>query len=182
MVEKRMQDELKHLEELGEIPQQQRHNRSQSFPQPPKPYGLSKIYTVNVPCHPIVSSVGSPMYALAKEMACSLSSLAGSSSSHIKNTEHFTEMIEITTLSSCDLLVGFDIKNLFTNVPIQYLKHCPEQNLHADNGMEDRATMSATTICKLTELQICLRITYFEFHEELYQQVNGAAMGSPSSL
>ena len=51
--------------------------------------------------------------------------------------------------------------------------------LHAGNGLEDRTTMSATTICKLTEL--CLRTTYFDFQEEFYEQVDGAAMGSPLS-
>ena len=176
-IERRIQDELKHVEVLGEIPQQQRQKLSPSFTQPPKLYGLPKIHKVNVPCRPIVSSVDSPTYALAKEMARILSPLAGSSSSYIKNSEHFAEMIESTTLSSCDLLVSFDIKNLFTNVPIPETMSRVAALLHADNGLEDRTTMSATTICKLTEL--CLRTTYFEFHEEFYEQVNGAAMGSP---
>ena len=178
-IERRIQDELKHVEVLGEIPQQQRQKLSPSFTQPPKLYGLPKIHKVNVPCRPIVSSIDSPTYALAKEMARILSPLAGSSSSYIKNSEHFAEMIESTTLSSCDLLVSFDIKNLFTNVPIPETMSRVAALLHADNGLEDRTTMSATTICKPTEL--CLRTTYFEFHEEFYEQVNGAAMGSPLS-
>ena len=39
--------------------------------------------------------------------------------------------------------------------------------------------MSPATICQLTEL--CLRTTYLEFQEEFYEQVDGAAMGSPLS-
>ena len=105
-IERRIQDELKHFEELGEIPQQQRQNLSPSFTQPPKLYGLPKIHKVNVPCRSIVSSIGSPTYALAKEMAHILSPLAGSSSSYTKNSEHFVEMIENTTLSSCNLLLS----------------------------------------------------------------------------
>ena len=39
--------------------------------------------------------------------------------------------------------------------------------------------MSASSVCKLTEL--CLRTTYFEFEGDIYEQKEGAAMGSPLS-
>ena len=114
-----------------------------------------------------------------KELACILSPLAGSFSSYIKNSEHFAEMFENTTLSSCDLLVSFDVKNLFTNVPIHEVPSIAAF-LHVDNGLEDRTTMSAATICQLTELCFCT--TYFDVQEEFYEQVDGAAVGSPSPL
>ena len=112
-------------------------------------------------------------------MARILSPLAGSSNTYIKNSEHFARKIEDTTLNSCDLLVSFDVKNLFTNVPIDEAMSRVATLLHADDSLEDRTTMSPATICQLTEL--CLRTTYFEFQEEFYEQVDGAAMGSPLS-
>ena len=69
-------------------------------------------------------------------------------------------MIESTTLSSCDRLVCFDMKSLFTNVPIPEMMSRVAAILHADNGLEDRITMSVITIFRLTEL--CLCTTYFE--------------------
>ena len=51
--------------------------------------------------------------------------------------------------------------------------------LDAEESSEDRTTMSPATIFQLMEL--CLRTTYFEFREEFYEQVDGAAMGSPLS-
>ena len=39
--------------------------------------------------------------------------------------------------------------------------------------------MSASSVCRLTEL--CLRTTYFEFDGDIYEQKDGAAMGSPLS-
>ena len=117
-IESRIQDELKALETLGEIPQQQRLKLSKSFTQPPRLYGLPKIHKENILCRPIVSSVGSPTYALAKKMARILSPFTGSSNSFVKYLEHFVQKIANTTLNRCDLLVSFDIKSLFTNVPV----------------------------------------------------------------
>ena len=126
-----------------------------------------------------MSSIGSPTYALAKEMARILSPLTGSSNSYIKNSEHFAKKIDNISLNSCDLIVSFDVKNLFTNVPINEVMSRVQVLLDADESLEDRTTMSPATICQLTEL--CLRTTYFEFQEEFYEQVDGAAMGSPLS-
>ena len=39
--------------------------------------------------------------------------------------------------------------------------------------------MTAATVCELTEF--CLRITYFQYRGELWEQAEGAAMGSPLS-
>ena len=114
-----------------------------------------------------MSSIGSPMYALAKEMVRILSPLAGSSNSYIKNSEHFARKIENTTLNSCDLLVSFDVRNLFTNVPVDEAMVRVAMLL----DLEDRTTMSPATICQLTEL--CLRTMYFEFQEEFYEQMDG---------
>ena len=112
-------------------------------------------------------------------MACVLSPLAGSSNSYIRNSKHFVTKIRNITLKSCDQLVSFDVQNLFTNVPIDEALSRVAKLLHEDSTLQDRTTMSPTTICHLTEL--CLRTTYFEFQEEFYEQTDGAAMGSPLS-
>ena len=75
--------------------------------------------------------------------------------------------------------MSFDVQNLFTNVPIDEALSRVAKLLHEDSTLQDRTTMSPTTICHLTEL--CLRTTYFEFQEEFYEQTDGAVMGSPLS-
>ena len=107
-----------------------------------------------------------------------LSPLAGSSNSYIRNFKHFVAKIRNITLKSCAQLVSFDVQNLFTNVPDEALSRVAKL-LHEDSTLEDRTTMSPTTIFHLTEL--CLRTTYFEFQEEFYEQTYGAAMGPPLS-
>ena len=88
-------------------------------------------------------------------MARILSLLTGSSNSYIKNSEHFAKKIDNISLNSCDLLVSFDVKNLFT---IDETMSRVAVLLDADGSLEDRTTTSPATICQLTEL--CLRTTY----------------------
>ena len=178
-IERRINDDLRTFERQGEITEQHRSKLSPSFTQPPRLYGLPKIHKENVPCRPIVSSIGSPTYTLAKEMARVLSPLAGSSNSYIRNSKHFVTKIRNITLKSCDQLVSFDVQNLFTNVPIDEALSRVAKLLHEDSTLQDRTNMSPMTICHLTEL--CLRTTYFEFQEEFYEQTDRAAMGSPLS-
>ena len=52
-------------------------------------YGLPKIHKVGIPLRPIVCTIGSPTYGLAKELAGILSPLAGGTSSFVKNCTHF---------------------------------------------------------------------------------------------
>ena len=85
-------------------------------------------------------------------MARILSLLTGSSNSYIKNSEHFARNIDNILFNNCDLLVSFDVKNLFTNVPIDEAVSRVAVLLDADGGLEDRTTMSPETICQLTEL------------------------------
>ena len=47
------------------------------------------------------------------------------------------------------------------------------------DSFKDLTAISARDICSLTEL--CLRSTYFQFQDRFFEQVDGAAMGSPLS-
>ena len=76
-------------------------------------------------------------------------------------------------------MVSFDVKSLFTRVPVQEALHVIEERLAEDETLDERTQTSPTTIRRLTEL--CMSSTYFEFEENLYEQVDGAPIGSPLS-
>ena len=57
-------------------------------------------------------------YQLSKHNTSLISHLAGHTSSHIKNSRQFTEMIGSVHVESDDILVSFDVSSLFTNVPV----------------------------------------------------------------
>jgi hypothetical protein len=77
-------------------------------------YGLPKIHKPGIPLRPIVSSIGSPCYALAGFLHKILSPLVGQSRSFVKNSGHFIELLKPIKLHPFDTLVSFDVVSLFT--------------------------------------------------------------------
>ena len=76
-----------------------------------------------------------------------------------------------------DRMVSFDIVSLYTNAPIDNALEDISCLLHDDSTVGDHTAISTADICRLTEL--CLRSTYFKFQNDYFEQVDGAAMGSP---
>ena len=85
----------------------------------PKFYGLPKIHKEGVPLRPIVSSIGAVTYHTAKELARILKPLVGRSPYHIQNSSDFIQQIQGIQLQSNQCMVAFDVKALFTSVPVQ---------------------------------------------------------------
>ena len=75
--------------------------------------------------------------------------------------------------------MSFDVKALFTSVPIEPALKIIEKLLKEDHSLQSRTTMSIQHIMDL--LGLCLMSTYFTFRGNFYEQVEGAAMGSPIS-
>ena len=87
--------------------------------------------------------------------------------------------------SSCDLsilyneiMVSFDIESLFTNIPIDVAVQAALQKPEDDPSLADRTTLTPQ-IADL--LNFVLRSTYFQYNGSIYEQLEGAAMGSPVS-
>ena len=85
---------------------------------PPKFYGLPKIHKVGTPLRPIVSSRGSITYGVAKELAYIIKPLVGQSPHHLKNTQHFIQQLQGKKLELGEVITSFDVKALFTSVPL----------------------------------------------------------------
>ena len=75
--------------------------------------------------------------------------------------------------------MSFDIKALFTNVPIEEALTVIHHRLQEDESLEDRTALSADQVSHLLEL--CLKNNYFVYDGQYYKQKEGAAMGSPVS-
>ena len=76
-------------------------------------------------------------------------------------------------------MVSFDVVSLFTCVPIDEALKVIEQRLNEDETLMERTSIPVEDICALTEL--CLKSTYFQYQDQFYEQIEGAAMGSPLS-
>ena len=83
-----------------------------------KIYKLSPNDTINeLPLRPIVSKISTATYHLLKYLAELLSPLSKSEYT-IENTKYFVEKIKKCHIPNDHLLVSFDVKSLFTNVPL----------------------------------------------------------------
>ena len=69
--------------------------------------------------------------------------------------------------------------SLFTRVPVDVALEVIAQRLQHDHTLAERTTLEVEDICKLTE--VCLKSTYFQYQDSYYEQIEGAAMGSPLS-
>ena len=146
---------------------------------PPKFYGLPKIHKPDMPLRPIVSSCGSVTYGVAKELAKILKSLVGKSPHHITSTQDFVEQAKQIKQEPGECLSSYGVSALFTSVPINPALNIIKDLLDKDTTLKERTVMEIGDIIIL--LEFCLKNTYFPFQDQLYEQVEDAAMGSPVS-
>ena len=141
----------------------------------PKFYGLPKIHKPDTPLRPIVSSTGTVGYNTAKELAKILKPLVGLSTHHLQNTKDFIQQLKDVKLQPDESIISFDVKALFTSVPIQPVLNIIKNKLENNQDLKHRTSMS---VCHITSLlEYCLRSTYFVFQGKYYEQLKGAAMG-----
>ena len=146
---------------------------------PPKFYGLPKIHKKNILLRPIVCSIGSVAYGLAKVLADIIKPLMGCSEHHIQNSQKFAEEIKEMKLEKGECIISYDVVALFTFIPIPSALEVMKKKLEQDTELQKRTTLPVDTILEL--LAFCLNNTYFVFQDTYYEQTKGAAMGSPIS-
>ena len=143
-------------------------------------YGLPKIHMEGIPLRPIVSSIGVASYETAKELAKILKPLVGKTIYHVHNTQDFIQQIKDIKLQKDQCMVSFDVKALFTSVPIEPAINTIKKLLEKDPELHNRTSLSVKNITRL--LEYCLTSTYFIFQGRFYEQQEDAAIGSPISL
>ena len=116
---------------------------------------------------------------MAKELAKILKPLVGKSPHHINSLQDFVEQVKHITLAPGECLSSYDVSALFTSVPVDPALNIIKDLLEKDHTLKERTVMEVSDIILL--LEFCLKNTYFSFQAQFYEQVEGAAMGSPVS-
>ena len=86
---------------------------------PPKFYGLPKVHKSGMPLRPIVSSIGSVTYETSKKLSRILEPLVERSPHHVQNNQEFLKQLEDIKLGPDDIIMSYDVKALFTSMPIK---------------------------------------------------------------
>ena len=141
-------------------------------------YGLPKVHKKGVPMRPILSSIGTCGYNIAKFLVPFLQLLTINDYT-IKDSFSFVEEITSLTTNSHITMASFNIKSLFTNVPL-----CETIDIVAD-ALYDVLDMPVLSLNKnffKTLLKLSVRDVLFFFNNVLYSQINGVGMGNPLGL
>ena len=102
----------------------------------PKFYGLPKIHKAGVPLRPIVSSRESVSYNTAKELVRILKPLAGRTTYSVQNTKDFVDQIKNIKILPDECIISYDVKGLFTSVPIEPAIKIIQQHLEDDQELQ----------------------------------------------
>jgi hypothetical protein len=131
-------------------------------------YGNPKIHKPDIPLRPIVSFCGSTTYNLAKELSKRLRPLTLKSEHMLKNSKDFIERIKDITIDHDEIMVSFDVKSLFTCIPLDYARKCILEFIEKDDDFQLTEKWSKDDILHL--LNQCLDSTFFGFRNEIFHQ------------
>ncbi|XP_077492181.1 uncharacterized protein LOC144103295 [Amblyomma americanum] len=129
---------------------------------------------------PIVDFTRSPLYELSGYLHLVFAPLVGKGSTFILSSYEFIEKVHDISVDDGDLTVSFDVKSLFTSVPVDLAVDVCGATLHSDEKLGERTPFEAPDLLRL--LKFCLENTYFVFRGTFYKQVHGTAMGGAISV
>jgi len=142
----------------------------------PMCYGLPKIHKPGYPLRIVVSSVGSPLYDMAKFVHAILSASIKKPYSHVKDAWSFAATLKGTTIEPHEMLVSLDVTALFTNIPKELVMRGVTDRW---NDIQKNTRLSLEQL--LFVLDMILGSTSFVFEGRIYEQIYGSPMGSPLS-
>ena len=116
---------------------------------PPRFYGLPKIHKEGVPLRPIVSTVNTITYQCAKHLADLITPVVGQSNSYVRNSQHFAEKMRESPVDDTEQLRSYDVKSLFTSVPVDKAIELVEKKLRQDPTLTDRTNMNPHHLSQL---------------------------------
>ena len=135
-------------------------------------YGLPKTHKPDVPIRPILSTIGTFNYKLANFFVPILQPLT-SNQYTMKNSYSFVEEARTLDVSN-KIMASFDVKSLFTNIPLD-----ETINIICESMFKDKNTHCNLSKEQFTSLlQLAVKDSPFLFNKCLYVQTDGIAMGS----
>ena len=149
---------------------------SPSGSEPGRLYGTVKVHKDNKPMRPIISTIGSASYNLAKFLD-NLIKPHINSKHMLNSTSHLIEEINKNQELFHDkhILISYDVESLFTNIPVN------ETIELAANLVYDKNSTNKPLFGRDVFKKLCLFATsgQFLFNDQMFKQIDGVSMGSP---
>ena len=137
----------------------------------PRLSGYPKIHKDGVPLRGVVSFIESPFEKASKLLVPILKTLQGRSGMYVKNSRELKSKIENWRLERDEILVSFDVKNLYPSIPIQEALDLVENLLMSKPNLQEVTSLSVGSIMDL--LKWIFGLTYCEFEGKHYVLESG---------
>jgi hypothetical protein len=141
-------------------------------------YGLPKTHKATLSMRPILSATGSYNYKLAKWLDERLKPLATNAYT-IADTLSFADEIRNLHVNEDDVLVSYDVTALFTNAPLQETIDILVKKAFSNDWFNQTHHLNMTKNELRQLLEVATTNQLFQFNDDLYEQTDGVAMGSP---
>ena len=147
--------------------------------QPGRLYGMAKHHKRGCPMRPVLSAINTAEYNLAKWMEQQLKPFLTNSFSVSSSTE-FVDHLSSLKPQPSEICVSFDIKSLFTHVPLMEVVEDITSTVYSDTATSSIFANSKTITKKIFRniLKVCSE-SIFLYNGAVYKQKDGVAMGSP---
>ncbi|XP_055584728.1 uncharacterized protein LOC129737591 [Uranotaenia lowii] len=143
---------------------------------PPRIYGLPKIHKPERPLRPVVSTIGSATYSVARYLTDILNNIVGKTEYHVKNSFVFAEDISKVRIPEGCVMFSLDVVSLYTNVPAENAYAFIEDQWHR---LRKYTTLSLASLQQA--LSVVLKSSFFKYNNNYYKQIHGVPMGSSIS-
>jgi hypothetical protein len=163
---------------IGYINQETSLALRQIDPIPPRIYVVLKLHTENFPGRPIVSSIKSIGQPIAKYLCGILDNVVDMNNFDVRNSFDSKTFINSIRIPDSRMeVVSFDVKSLFTNVPLNLVFQVIEEE-----WSEIKKYTRLTKKWFIQLLTFCIvDCSYFMFKGSFYRQKEGLTMSSSLS-
>ena len=146
--------------------------------QPGKLYGMAKNHKQNCPLRPVLSAINTAEYNLSKWLEKQIKPYLNNRFS-TPSTSAFVEELSQLNPKSSDILVSFDIRSLYTNVPLDEVVNDIQRVIYSPSAPSSFFTKNGIKpLVFKNMLKVCSE-SIFLYNGKVYKQHDGVAMGSP---
>ena len=164
---------LRDLKKLGKIDASQYNQMYTNNAAPGILYGLAKVHKPNTPLRPVLAAYEMASYNVAKFLVPHLDPYTHNEYS-IKNSYSFQQSVSELSFSHPVHIVSYDVSSLYTQIPIN---ECIEKIVELIYNNDSFMNFSRAQFKDF--LALTSKYVSFLFNGNLYEQIDGLAMGSP---